>query len=137
MDHGEIDHGSVSYGWVGHARCNLINIMKRCLQLLINRFPGIYLSHGFKGTVILNAGYRGGRIFYTNGKSFLPHSPNSMKFDTPIQHSKKLYTPLLSAWIILTQNESNWNNWKNHQNIESSSLLQITSFLPNEHSRNR
>ena len=67
----------------------------------------LYLSHPLKmldrGTVILNAGYRGGRIFYTSSKSFLPHSRNSVKFDTPFQHSKKilypLLTPLLSAWI--------------------------------------
>ena len=69
-----------------------------------------------KGTVILNAGYRGGRNFYTDSKIILPHSRSSMNFDTPFQHSKKFYTPLLSflAWIYYKNLHTKKYNPKKH-----------------------
>ena len=59
-----------------------------------------YIFIETKGTVILNSGYMGGRIFYTNSKSFLPHSRNSMKFDTPFQHSKKILYPTIELFSL-------------------------------------
>ena len=76
--------GALTFCNIGEILKNLSLIWKpdRCTETGLD--PRLTPALALKGAVIFNAGYRGRRIFKTNGKLYLPHSVYSIILESPL-----------------------------------------------------